>query len=95
MTDDACSNIKHVQIVRRSLEDQRRIAEAILDPPEPAEALQRRETLSGAVWLEMTEGFASAQSDDPKTKQTRPNRSKATTVATTISANRSIMSICV
>lgn len=33
--------IEQTEIIRLSLEDQRQIAEAILDPPEPAPALRR------------------------------------------------------
>ena len=48
----ACRTIEEAEIIRRSLEDQRRVAEALLSPPEPAPALkrafQRRRELFGA-----------------------------------------------
>ena len=37
----ACRTVEQAEIVRLSVEDQRRIAEAILDPPKPAPALRR------------------------------------------------------
>ena len=37
----ACRTIEQALIIRLSLEDQRRIAEAILSPPDPAPALRR------------------------------------------------------
>jgi uncharacterized protein (DUF1778 family) len=37
----ACRTIENAEIIRLSVEDQRRFAEAILNPPEPAPALQR------------------------------------------------------
>jgi len=39
--DAACRAIEEAEILRLSVEDQRRIAEAILNPPDPAPALQR------------------------------------------------------
>ncbi len=47
----ACRTIEATEIIRLSAEDQRQIAEALLNPPEPATALekafqQRRELLS-------------------------------------------------
>ncbi|MBI1353172.1 MAG: DUF1778 domain-containing protein [Acidobacteria bacterium] len=39
--DAALRTIEEVEIVRLSLEDQRRVADALLDPPEPAPALRR------------------------------------------------------
>jgi uncharacterized protein (DUF1778 family) len=48
----ACRTIEEAEIIRLSLEDQRQIAEALLNPPEPAPALkrafQRRRELFGA-----------------------------------------------
>jgi uncharacterized protein (DUF1778 family) len=48
----ACRTIEEAEIIRLSLEDQRRVAEALLSPPEPAPALkracQRRRELFGA-----------------------------------------------
>ena len=37
----ACKAIEQTEIVRLSLQDQRKIAEAILNPPEPTPALMR------------------------------------------------------
>ena len=37
----ACRAIEETEIIRLTLEDQRRIAEAILNPPEPTLALRR------------------------------------------------------
>lgn len=37
----ACRTIEQHEIIRLSMEDQRRIVEAILEPPEPAPALRR------------------------------------------------------
>jgi uncharacterized protein (DUF1778 family) len=37
----ACRTIENAEIIRLSVEDQRRFAEAILNPPEPAPALRR------------------------------------------------------
>jgi uncharacterized protein (DUF1778 family) len=37
----ACRVIEQTEIIRLSLEDQRQIAEAILNPPEPGPALRR------------------------------------------------------
>ncbi len=37
----AQQTIEHTQIVRLSVEDQRRFAEALINPPEPNEALRR------------------------------------------------------
>lgn len=37
----ACRAIAETDLVRLSLEDQQRIADAILDPPEPTPALER------------------------------------------------------
>jgi uncharacterized protein (DUF1778 family) len=37
----ACRTIEETDIVRLSVEDQRQIAEAILNPPDPAPALRR------------------------------------------------------
>ncbi len=37
----ACRTIEQTEIIRLSAEDQRQIAEAILNPPEPAPALRR------------------------------------------------------
>jgi uncharacterized protein (DUF1778 family) len=37
----ACRTIEQTEIIRLSLEDQRQIAEAILNPPEPVPALKR------------------------------------------------------
>jgi uncharacterized protein (DUF1778 family) len=39
--DAACRTIEETGILRLSVEDQRQIAEAILNPPEPAPALRR------------------------------------------------------
>jgi uncharacterized protein (DUF1778 family) len=39
--DAACRVIEEADIIRLSVEDQRQIAEAILNPPEPAPALRR------------------------------------------------------
>jgi uncharacterized protein (DUF1778 family) len=39
--DAACRAIEEAGIIRLSVEDQRQIAEAILNPPEPAPALRR------------------------------------------------------
>lgn len=39
--DAACRTIEEAEILRLSAEDQRRIAEAILNPPAPAPALRR------------------------------------------------------
>jgi uncharacterized protein (DUF1778 family) len=39
--DAACRTIERAEIVRLSLADQRRIADAILKPPAPAPALRR------------------------------------------------------
>jgi uncharacterized protein (DUF1778 family) len=39
--DRACRAIEEAGIIQLSVEDQRRIAEAILNPPEPAPALRR------------------------------------------------------
>jgi len=39
--DAACRVIEEADIIRLSLEDQRQLAEAILNPPEPAPALRR------------------------------------------------------
>jgi uncharacterized protein (DUF1778 family) len=39
--DAACRTIEQAEIVRLSLEDQRRIADGILKPPAPAPALRR------------------------------------------------------
>ena len=39
--DAARRTIEDAEIIRLSLEDQRRIAQAILDPPEPTPALRR------------------------------------------------------
>ena len=51
--DAACRAIEEAEILRLSVEDQRRIAEAILKPPTPAPALrrafQRRKRLFGPV----------------------------------------------
>jgi uncharacterized protein (DUF1778 family) len=48
----ACRTIEQAEILRLSAEDQRQIAEAILNPPEPSRALkkafQRRRKLLGA-----------------------------------------------
>ncbi len=48
----ACRTIEETEIIRLSVEDQRRIAEALLNPPEPTPALKkafrrRRELLGG------------------------------------------------
>ncbi len=47
----ACRTIEEMEIIRLSVDDQRQIAEALLDPPEPAPALkkafQRRRELLG------------------------------------------------
>jgi len=49
----ACEAIEQAEVVRLSVEDQRRIAKAILKPPAPAAALRRaakrRRTLFGSV----------------------------------------------
>ena len=37
----ACRAIEQTEIIRLSVEDQRQIAEAILNPPEPAPALRK------------------------------------------------------
>jgi len=37
----ACRAIEQTEIIRLSMEDQRRIAEAILNPPEPTPAMKR------------------------------------------------------
>jgi uncharacterized protein (DUF1778 family) len=37
----ACRAIEQTEIIRLSLEDQRQIAEAIINPPEPTPALRR------------------------------------------------------
>ena len=37
----ACRTIEQNEIIRLSVEDQRRIVEAILEPPDPAPALRR------------------------------------------------------
>jgi uncharacterized protein (DUF1778 family) len=37
----ACRAIEQIEIIRLSLEDQRQIAEAILDPPEPTPSLRK------------------------------------------------------
>ncbi len=37
----ACRAIEETEIIRLSLEDQRRVSEAILNPPEPTPALRR------------------------------------------------------
>jgi uncharacterized protein (DUF1778 family) len=37
----ACRTIEQAEIIRLSVEDQRQIADAILNPPEPAPALRR------------------------------------------------------
>jgi uncharacterized protein (DUF1778 family) len=37
----ACRTIEQTDIIRLSVEDQRQIAEAILNPPDPAPALRR------------------------------------------------------
>jgi uncharacterized protein (DUF1778 family) len=37
----ACRTIEQTEILRLSVEDQRQIAEAILNPPEPNEALKK------------------------------------------------------
>jgi uncharacterized protein (DUF1778 family) len=39
--DAACRTIEETEILRLSAEDQRQIADAILNPPEPAPALRR------------------------------------------------------
>ena len=39
--DAACRAIEETEILRLSVEDQRQIAEAILNPPNPAPALRR------------------------------------------------------
>jgi uncharacterized protein (DUF1778 family) len=39
--DAACRVIEEADIIRLSVEDQRQIAEAILNPPEPTPALRR------------------------------------------------------
>jgi uncharacterized protein (DUF1778 family) len=39
--EEACRTIEQDQIIRLSMEDQRRIVEAILHPPDPAPALRR------------------------------------------------------
>ncbi len=39
--DAACRTIEETEILRLSVEDQRRIAEAILNPPAPAPGLRR------------------------------------------------------
>ena len=39
--DAACRAIEEAGIIRLSVEDQRQLAEAILNPPEPAPALRR------------------------------------------------------
>ena len=39
--DAACRTIEETDILRLSVEDQRRIAEAILNPPRPTPALRR------------------------------------------------------
>ena len=39
--DAACRTIEEADILRLSVEDQRRIAEAILNPPRPTPALRR------------------------------------------------------
>jgi uncharacterized protein (DUF1778 family) len=39
--DAACRAIEETEILRLSVEDQRQIAEAILNPPDPAPALRR------------------------------------------------------
>ncbi|MCC6392546.1 MAG: DUF1778 domain-containing protein [Bryobacterales bacterium] len=39
--DAACRVIEEADIIRLSVEDQRQLAEAILNPPEPAPALRR------------------------------------------------------
>jgi uncharacterized protein (DUF1778 family) len=48
----ACRTIEAAEVVRLSVEDQARFAAAILDPPEPTEALRRafahRRELGGA-----------------------------------------------
>lgn len=48
----ACRTIEHTEVIRLSVEDQRRFAEAILNPPEPTPALcravQKRRELFGA-----------------------------------------------
>jgi len=47
----ACRTIERTEIIRLSVEDQRQVAEALLNPPEPAAALkkafQRRRELFG------------------------------------------------
>jgi uncharacterized protein (DUF1778 family) len=49
----ACEAIEQAEVVRLSVEDQRRVAEAILKPPAPVAALRRaakrRRTLFGRV----------------------------------------------
>jgi len=51
--DAACRAIEEAGIIRLSVKDQRRIADAILNPPEPAPALRRafkrRRNLFGAA----------------------------------------------
>ena len=37
----ACRTIEQTEIIRLSVEDQRQIAEALLNPPEPTAALKR------------------------------------------------------
>lgn len=48
----ACRTIERTEILRLSIEDQRQIADALLNPPEPTEALEkafrRRGELFGA-----------------------------------------------
>ncbi len=39
--EEACRTIENAEIIRLSVEDQRRFAEAILNPPEPVPALRR------------------------------------------------------
>lgn len=51
--DAACRTIEEAEIVRLSVADQRRIADAILSPPAPSPALkrafQRRQKLFGSA----------------------------------------------
>jgi uncharacterized protein (DUF1778 family) len=39
--EEACRTIEQAEIIRLSVDGQRQIAEAILNPPEPTEALRR------------------------------------------------------
>ncbi len=52
--EEVCRTLENAEIIRLSVEDQRRFAEAILNPPEPVPALRRalakhRELFDGGV----------------------------------------------